>query len=93
LQQEPVRGLSFGAGVYLLGQREGDNGNTFQLPEYGRVDALVTYQLPVASSRLSLQFNVANLLDHRYYVATLADRFSVIPGSPRTFIGSVQVEF
>lgn len=93
LQQEPVRGLSFGAGVYFLGQREGDNGNTFQLPGYGRVDALVKYQLPVASSRLSLQFNVENLLDHRYYVATLADRFSVIPGAPRTFIGSVRIEY
>ncbi len=93
VQQAPLRGLSFGAGVFLLGQREGDNGNTFQLPGYGRVNALVKYQLPVASSKLSLQFNVENLPDHRYYVATLADRFNVIPGASRTFIGLVRIEY
>lgn len=92
MQQAPLRGLSLGAGLFLLGQREGDNGNTFQLPGYGRVDALVKYQLPVASSKLSLQFNVENLLDHRYYVAA-SGRASVNPGASRTFIGSVRVEF
>ncbi len=92
MQQAPLRGLSLGAGVYLLGQREGDNGNTFQLPGYGRVDALVKYQLPLASSKLSLQFNVENLLDHRYYVAA-GGRTSVNPGASRTFIGSIRLEF
>lgn len=71
VQQAPFRGLSFGAGVYLLSQREGDNANTYQLPGYGRVDALVKYQLPVGSSRLSFQFNVEN---RRVYPARFAVR-------------------
>jgi len=93
LQQAVVRGLSVGAGVYFQGQREGDSANTFELPGYGRVDALVKYQLPVAKARTTLQFNVENLLDHRYYAATGNSNTFINPGSPRTFMGSVKVEF
>ncbi|MGZ4956212.1 MAG: TonB-dependent siderophore receptor [Methylobacter sp.] len=93
LQQAAVRGLSVGAGVYFQGQREGDSANSFELPGYGRVDALVKYQLPVAKARTTLQFNVENLLDHRYYASTGNSNTFINPGSPRTFMGSVKVEF
>lgn len=94
LQQETLRGLTVGAGVYFQGQKEGDTANSFELPGYGRLDALVKYQLPVAKAKTTLQLNVENLLDHRYYAATAG--FSpafVNPGAPRTFMGSVKVEF
>jgi iron complex outermembrane receptor protein len=93
LQQEPLRGLSVGAGVYFQDQREGDQGNSFELPGYGRVDALVKYQLPIAKAKTTLQFNVENLLDHQYYAATSNSNTFITPGAPRTFIGSVKVEF
>jgi len=93
LQQAAVRGLSVGAGVYFQGQREGDNANTFELPGYGRIDALVKYKLPLAKAKTTLQFNIENLLDHRYYTATSNSNTFINPGSPRTFMGSVKVEF
>ncbi|MDD5275192.1 MAG: TonB-dependent receptor [Methylovulum sp.] len=94
LQQAVLRGLSVGAGAYFQDQRQGDITNDYQLPGYGRVDALVKYQLPVAKAKTTLQFNIENLLDHRYYAASSPfNSNSVIPGAPRTFMGSVKVEF
>ena len=92
-QQAAVRGLSMGAGVYFQSQREGDAANTFELPGYGRLDALVKYKLPIAKAKTTLQFNVENLLDHQYYVSTSNSNTFINPGSPRTFMGSVKVEF
>ncbi len=93
LQYEALRGLSVGAGAYFQGQKQGDNVNSYQLPGWGRIDMLVKYQLPVAKAKTTLQFNIENLLDHEYYTATLNDRFSVNVGQPRTFMGSIKVEF
>jgi iron complex outermembrane receptor protein len=93
IQKDTLRGLSFGAGVYFQDQREGDNANSFELPGYGRVDALVKYQLPIIRAKTTLQFNVENLLDHQYYAATDNSNTFILPGAPRTFIGSVKVEF
>lgn len=94
LQEEALRGLSVGAGVYLQGQKEGNIANTFQLPGYGRIDTLLRYQLPVAKSKLTMQFNIENLLDHRYYTSSSAFNSNFVnPGAPRTFMGSVKVEF
>jgi len=94
LQQEAVRGLSVGAGVYFQDQREGDIANDFQLPGYGRLDALVKYQLPLAKAKTTLQFNIENLLDHQYYASSSPfNKNFVNPGQPRTFMGSVKVEF
>lgn len=93
LQQEALRGLSVGAGVYFQDQKQGDNANSYQLPGWGRVDALVKYSLPVAKTKTTFQFNIENLLDHEYYTATMNDRFSVNVGQPRTFMGSIKVEY
>lgn len=94
LQQETLRGLSIGAGIYFQDQKQGDIANDFQLPGYGRIDALLKYQLPLAKAKTTVQFNIENLLDHRYYTASSAFNSNfVVPGSPRTFLGSVKVEF
>ena len=44
-------------------------------------------------AKTTLQFNVENLLDHQYYAATSNSNTFITPGAPRTFIGSVKVEF
>lgn len=93
-QQQALHGLSVGAGVYFQSQKEGDTTNSFELPGYGRVDALVKYQLPVAKAKTTFQFNIENLLDHKYYASTVGwSPAFVNPGQPRTFMGSVKVEF
>ena len=92
LQQETLRGLSVGAGVFFQGQKQGDIANTYRLPGYGRVDALVKYKIPAAKT--TLHFNVENVLNQHYYAASLPNNiYAISPGAPITFIGSIKVEF
>lgn len=94
LQQAELRGLSVGAGAYFQDSKQGNNANEYQLPGWGRIDALVKYQLPLAKTRTTLQFNIENLLDHQYYMGSAGFGTTFInPGQPRTFMGSVKVEF
>jgi iron complex outermembrane receptor protein len=90
------KGLSLGGGVTAVGQRQGDNGNTFQLSAYGRVDTMISYQVPQHltpwAKLVTLQFNVKNLLNTQYYLNSL-DRLSIAPGAPRNFLFSMRAEF
>ncbi len=85
-------GLTAGIGAFFVGQREGDNANSFQLPGYGRLDAALGYSWRIGSSKVTAQFNVENLLDKEYFLAS-NNRFTIQPGAPRTFLGSIRVEF
>jgi iron complex outermembrane receptor protein len=74
-----------GAGVFAQGQREGDVGNTFQLPGYARLDAMLAYRFGLAGSKASLQLNLDNVLDKKYYTGShqfVADWIKL--GAPRT---------
>jgi iron complex outermembrane receptor protein len=87
-----LRGLSFGTGVYLASQREGDNANSFQLPGYVRLDAMAAYSMSVMGTKLTTQLNVNNLLDKRY-LASSVNRASILPADALTVIGSVRLEY
>ena len=80
----------------VVGQRQGDNDNSFQLPAYSRVDLLISYQLPHDlapwAKLVTLQFNVKNLLNTKIYLNSL-DRFSITRGAPRNFMLSMRAEF
>jgi len=89
MQNETLRGLSFGAGVYVRDKRPGDNANTYLLPSEARVDAMVRYRTKLMNSRLALQFNAYNLANDNLFGGTLGDRNSINVGLPRTFIGSI----
>ncbi|HNP52819.1 MAG TPA: TonB-dependent siderophore receptor, partial [Nitrosomonas nitrosa] len=89
MQNEVLRGLSFGAGVFVQDKRPGDPANTFILPSQARVDAMVRYRPKMMKSRLSLQLNAYNLADSNLFGGTLGDRNSVNVGIPRMFIGSI----
>ncbi len=93
VQEPSLRGLSFGAGTYLIGQREGNNANTWQMPGYVRVDALLGYAWKVGHSTVTTQLNVNNLLDKTIYETSAFGGFLAQPGAPRTFMGSIRVEF
>lgn len=56
-----------GAGVFFQSQREGDQLNSFQLPGYGRVDAMLSYGFRAGSGKGSVQFNLKNVFDRLYY--------------------------
>lgn len=88
-----MRGLSLGTGVFLVGDREGNNANTFQIPGYARVDLLAAYEWKLGPSRLIAQLNVENLLDEEYFLSAESFRSFVFPGAPRTFLESIHLEF
>lgn len=85
--------LSAGLGVFMVGQREGDLANSYQLPGYARVDAALKYVKHLGFSNLTVQFNIQNLLDKQYYASSRPNRVGVTPGEPITFLGSVKLDF
>jgi iron complex outermembrane receptor protein len=83
-----------GGGVFAQGQRQGDIGNTFQLPGYARVDAMLAYRFLWAATRASLQFNVDNVFDRKYYASS--HQFVqdwIKPGSPRTAKATFRIDY
>lgn len=91
-----AQGFSAGAGVYLASDRAGNLDNTFNMPGYARVDSMLKYQRKVGPSNVTLQFNIQNLLDKEYIASSnggFAFIHQTLPGAPRTFLGSVKVEF
>ncbi|MEA5451759.1 TonB-dependent siderophore receptor [Leptolyngbya sp. CCNP1308] len=88
LQEGDLRGLGFGLGLVLVGDRPGDFANSFVLPSYLRTDAAVFYN----RDRLRLALNVRNLFDVEYF-ETASNRLNVFPGDPLTIVGSVSWEF
>ena len=95
-QQQALRGLNLGVGMYLAGEREGDNANSYQLPGYVRVDTSAGYAVDIGATRLSTQLNVYNIFDQRYYLAGApyyANRAWNMPGDPLTVMGLVKLEY
>lgn len=70
LRYAATRNWSFGSGVFSQSIRQGNQRNSFQLPGYARVDAMASYQFHVSEWRSSLQLNVNNLLDRKYYTGS-----------------------
>lgn len=87
-----LQGLKLGAGITAMDQRQGNSSNTYQLPGYATVGLLASYQMNVGKSKVTTQINVDNLLDKEYYAGSNSGNFITI-GSPRTFMGSVRLEF
>ncbi len=91
-QYADLRGLKIGGGVIAAGQSQGDNENDYQLPGYATVNLLASYGLNVAGKKLTFQLNANNLLDKTYYPGSNSG-YTIGVGSPRTFLGSVKLEF
>lgn len=83
-----------GAGVFLQGERQGDVGNTFQLPGYGRVDAMASYAFKSGGAKGSVQFNVKNVFDKLYYSGShpLVKDW-IQPGAPRTASVTLRLDY
>ncbi|ASC71760.1 TonB-dependent siderophore receptor [Halomicronema hongdechloris C2206] len=89
IQSGDLQGLGFGAGVFHVGERAGDFGDTFDLPGYWRTDAAVFYN----RDNWRAAINVQNLFDVRYFTANNFGRVAIEPGAPLTIIGTLSVEF
>ncbi len=88
IQKGGLKGLGLGAGVFVLSDRPGDLENTFDLPAYGRTDALLYYK----RDNWKAQLNFQNLFDIDYFESANS-RDSVFPGAPFTVRGQLSAEF
>jgi iron complex outermembrane recepter protein len=89
--QGSLQGLSLGAGVFAASERT-DFDNSFEVPGYARVDALAAYTWKLGPTRLTVQLNIKNLLDKEYFKNVVSSN-EIQPGAPRSFIGSLRIEF
>ncbi|MGF1588551.1 MAG: TonB-dependent siderophore receptor [Pleurocapsa sp.] len=89
IQQGSLQGLGLGAGVFFVGDRQGDLDNSFTLPSYVRTDAALFYRQDNWQANLNFQ----NLFDVDYIRSSETFREAVRPGDPFTVIGSVSLEF
>lgn len=87
----PLAGLALGTGVRYIGSSYGDNKESFSVPHYILYDAMVSYDLGVASSQWKgavLQINVNNLTD-KHYVASCSNNEACFYGVGRSIIATV----
>lgn len=83
-----------GGGVFAQSARQGDSGNTFQMPGYARVDAMVAYRFALGASKASLQFNLDNVFNRKYYTGShqfVQDWIKL--GNPRTAKLTLRVDY
>jgi len=84
-----LSGFSAALGLVHVGEREGDNANSFQLPAYARVDAAVFYEWRNLKFRLAAE----NLFDEVYYIGSQNRPQNVTPGSPFRVTAGVSARF
>jgi iron complex outermembrane receptor protein len=89
---DAVRGLALGGGFFARSNVFLDNTNTVTLPSYTTVNLMARYAFTAWNTKLSFQLNVDNLFNKGYYLAN-SDNTAVQPGTPRTILGSLKVEF
>jgi iron complex outermembrane recepter protein len=85
------QGLSLGAGVFAASECT-DSDNSFEVPGYARVDLSAAYTWKLGPTGLTAQLNVENLLDKEYF-KNVVSSIEIHPSAPRTFIGSLRIEF
>jgi iron complex outermembrane receptor protein len=82
-----LNGLSLGLGANFVGERAGDNANSFELPSYTTVDLRAAYDW----RNITAEIVASNLLDEDYF--TQQNSFAVYPGDPRLVFGRISMRF
>lgn len=82
----------WGGGARYVGERAGDNANTFWLDSYTVADAFISWDSQLLGDKTRLQLNVRNLFDERYYPSS-GGNLRVAVGEPREVRLSASVEF
>jgi len=83
-----LKGLSLSSGLIYVGERKGDTDNSFDVPDYVRVDLGASYNLENLTFRLAVE----NLFNTQY-VASSTNAANVFQGSPLAITGSISVKF
>lgn len=91
-RNEMLRGLRLGGGIQGVGERQGDVSNSFQLPYYVLGNLMASYQFKAGFLRMTAQLNVYNVSDETYFAGTNNGSFITV-GAPRTFLGSLRIDY
>jgi iron complex outermembrane receptor protein len=89
---DALEGLSLGAGVTASSDQLGDTANSFVLPSYALLNGMIAYRMKIEDFTVTAQLNVKNITDTVYYPSANS-RSTIMTGPPRTFLGSLRVEF
>ncbi|MCX7101101.1 MAG: TonB-dependent siderophore receptor, partial [Methylobacter sp.] len=97
-QQGDLQGLKFGGGVTLHDGKTGCcDTPALNIPGYATLDLMTAYSRKVGKSKVTLQLNVNNLLDKNYYTSAYTNqslnRAALDFGTPRSFMGSIGIQF
>ncbi|MEE4803026.1 TonB-dependent siderophore receptor [Pseudomonas alliivorans] len=82
-----------GGGARYVGERAGDDANSFYMSSYTVADAFLRWDVPMAGYKTRLQLNVDNLFDKQYYPSSTGSQLQVNVGEPRTARLSASVTF
>ena len=100
VQDGDFKGLIFGGGATLrdgLLPFDGAGTGGYKTPGYATFDLMAGYSRQLGDAKVSVQLNVANLLDKRYFTSfTGLNDFQgawADFGTPRTFMGQVSVQY
>ncbi len=89
IQKGNLQGLGFGLGLFYVGERQGDLGNSFQVGDYLRTDAAIYYR----RGGFNTAINIRNLFDIDYVSSPGFGALYVNRGQPLTITGSISWEF
>jgi len=109
LQQSALKGLKLGGGVTVRDGLMGYNPNSFtsqptviSTSGYATLGLMTAYSRAIGKTKVTLQLNIDNLLDKRYYTningAWNDPTYGIYGayanfGNPRTFMGSIGIQF
>ena len=88
LQGGPLRNLGFGAGVRYMGNTEGSDDNSFQVPARVLVDTALHYNW----QQWTLGLNVNNLFN-REYISYCSNSFICYWGATRSVVGTARYQW
>ncbi|MEM9245425.1 MAG: TonB-dependent receptor, partial [Cyanobacteria bacterium P01_F01_bin.153] len=90
IQSGSLQGLGFGLGFNYVGDRAGDNANTYEVDDYFLTNASVFYE----RGDWRLRLNLNNIFDVEHITSAGNTRASGnIVGAPFTVVGSISVRF
>jgi iron complex outermembrane receptor protein len=95
-QRQPLRGLKLGGGITMRDGSTDGTKNGYETAGFATVDLLAAYSMNIGKSKLTAQLNIDNLLDKEYITDArfvMGPGARVTNGTPRSFMGSIRVEF
>ncbi|TQE99335.1 MAG: TonB-dependent receptor [Spiribacter salinus] len=88
----PLPGLEISGHLVRVAERPGDDEASFELPAYTTFSLFVGRDWKIGDQTVTARLGVKNLWDETHYLASNS-RASVVPGPPRSVVGTLGVQF